>query len=201
LAACGTRATDRGSAAHWRAHAVRHGRFGSAGAIRGIPGKAAAIGLDRCRNVHVDARWSAGNASDTRKYAEELVALAPDVIFASASPGLGSALQTTRTIPIVFATVTDPVGAGYVQSLSQPGGNLTGFTPIENSLGGKWVELLKEIAPRVARVAMVFDRAMAPFASYYLNPFKAAAASFGMEAIVAPVDDMAELERVVADLD
>src|SRR5207249_7351099 len=102
-----------------------------------------------------------------------------------------------NTIPIIFAMVGDPVGSGFVASLSRPGGNLTGFTPIENSLGGKWVELLKEIAPRVARVAMVFAPAMAPFASYYLNPFKAAAASFGMEAIVAPVEDMAALERVV----
>jgi putative ABC transport system substrate-binding protein len=94
--------------------------------------------------------------------------------------------------------VGDPVGSGFVASLSRPGGNLTGFTPIENSLGSKWVELLKEIAPRVARVAVVFDPAMAPFASYYLNPFRAAAASLGMEAIVAPIDDMAALERVVA---
>jgi putative ABC transport system substrate-binding protein len=106
--------------------------------------------------------------------------------------------QQTNTIPIVFAMVGDPVGSGFVANLSRPGGNLTGFTPIENSLGSKWVELLKEIAPRVARVAMVFDPAMAPFASYYLNPFKAAAASLGMEAIVAPIDDMAALERVVA---
>jgi putative ABC transport system substrate-binding protein len=106
--------------------------------------------------------------------------------------------QQTNTIPVVFAMVGDPVGSGFVASLSRPGGNLTGFTPIENSLGGKWVELLKEIAPRVAKVAMVFAPAMAPFASYYLNPFKAAAASLGMEAIVAPVDDMAALERVVA---
>ena len=84
--------------------------------------------------------------------------------------------------------------------MSRPGGNLTGFTPIENSLGGKWVELLKEIAPRVARVTMVLNPAMAPFASYYLNPFKVAAASFGMDAIVAPVEDMAKLEGVVATL-
>jgi putative ABC transport system substrate-binding protein len=106
--------------------------------------------------------------------------------------------QQTNTIPIVFAMVGDPVGSGFVASLSRPGGNLTGFTPIENSLGGKWVELLKEIVPRVARVAMVFDPAMAPFASYYLNPFKAAAASLAMEAIAAPIDDMTALERVVA---
>jgi putative tryptophan/tyrosine transport system substrate-binding protein len=89
------------------------------------------LGWTDGRNVHVDVRWSAGNASDTRKYAEELVALAPDVIFASGSAGIGSALQATRTIPIVFAIVPDPVGAGYVQSLSQPGGNATGFMMFE----------------------------------------------------------------------
>ena len=94
--------------------------------------------------------------------------------------------------------VGDPVGSGFVASLSRPGGNLTGFTPIENSLGGKWVELLKEIAPRVGRAAVLFHPPMAPFASYYLDPFKAAAASFGIKAVVAPVDDMAEVESAVA---
>jgi putative ABC transport system substrate-binding protein len=94
------------------------------------------LGWTDGRNVHIDVRWS-GNASDTRKHAEELVALAPDVIFASGSPGIGSALQATRTIPIVFAIVPDPVGAGYVQSLSQPGGNATGFMMFEYSLCAK----------------------------------------------------------------
>jgi putative tryptophan/tyrosine transport system substrate-binding protein len=94
--------------------------------------------------------------------------------------------------------VGDPVGSGFVASLSRPGGNLTGFVPIENSLGNKWVELLKEVAPRVVRVALVFDPAMEAFTSYYLDPFKATAASLGMEATVAPVYDMTSLERVVA---
>jgi putative ABC transport system substrate-binding protein len=149
-------------------------------------------------NVQIDTRWATADVESLQHFAKQLVALHPDLILTGSTPATAAMRQQTNTIPIIFAMVGDPVGSGFVASLSRPEGNLTGFTPIENSLGGKWVELLKEIAPRVARVAMVFDPAMAPFASYYLNPFKAAAASFGMEAIVAPVDDMAELERVVA---
>jgi putative ABC transport system substrate-binding protein len=107
-------------------------------------------------------------------------------------------LQHTRIIPIIFVMVSDPVGSGFVASLPRPGGNVTGFTAIEGALGGKWVELLKEIAPQVARVALLFNPAMAPYAEYYLPPFKAAAASLGVEAIVAPVHGSSELEPVVA---
>jgi putative ABC transport system substrate-binding protein len=107
-------------------------------------------------------------------------------------------MQHTRTIPIVFATVADPVGSGFVASLAQPGGNVTGFQAMVGSLGGKWLELLKEIAPRVARIAMLFNPAVAPYAESYLNPFKAAATSFAVEAIAAPVRDTSELEFVVA---
>jgi ABC-type uncharacterized transport system substrate-binding protein len=157
----------------------------------------AKLGWTEGHNIQIDTRWATANVKSLEQSAKQLVALQPDVILTGSTPATAAMREQTNTIPIVFAMVGDPVGSGFVASLSRPGGNLTGFTPIENSLGGKWVELLKEIAPRVARVAMVFDPAMAPFASYYLNPFKAAAASFGMEAIVAPVDDVAELERVV----
>jgi putative tryptophan/tyrosine transport system substrate-binding protein len=158
----------------------------------------AKLGWTEGHNIQIDTRWATANVKSLEQSAKQLVALQPDVILRGSTPATAAMREQTNTIPIVFAMVGDPVGSGFVASLSRPGGNLTGFTPIENSLGGKWVELLKEIAPRVTRVAMLFDPAMAPFASYYLNPFKAAAASFGMEAIVAPVDDMAELERVVA---
>jgi putative tryptophan/tyrosine transport system substrate-binding protein len=158
----------------------------------------AKLGWSEGHNIRIDTRWATVNVKSLEQSAKQLVALQPDVILTGSTPATAAMREQTNTIPIVFAMVGDPVGSGFVASLSRPGGNLTGFTPIENSLGGKWVELLKEIAPRVTRVAMLFDPAMAPFASYYLNPFKAAAASFGMEAIVAPVDDMAELERVVA---
>jgi putative tryptophan/tyrosine transport system substrate-binding protein len=158
----------------------------------------AKLGWTEGHNIQVDTRWATANVKSLEQSAKQLVALQPDVILTGSTPATAAMREQTNTIPIVFAMVGDPVGSRFVASLSRPGGNLTGFTPIENSLGGKWVELLKEIAPRVAKVAMVFDPAMAPFASYYLNPFRAAAASFGMEAIVAPVDGMAELERVVA---
>jgi len=107
-------------------------------------------------------------------------------------------LHQTRTVPIIFANVADPVGSGFVTSLSRPGGNITGFTAMEGSVAGKWLELLKEIAPRVARVVFFFNPATATYAEYYLSPFKAAATSFGVEAIAAPAHDMSELESVVA---
>src|SRR5262249_30531797 len=96
------------------------------------------------RNIQIDYRWSAGNVDDTRKYASELVALAPDVIFAPGSAAMGPLLQATRNIPVVFAIVADPVGSGFVNSLSRPGGNATGFTTFEYSIGAKWLEVLKQ---------------------------------------------------------
>ena len=136
--------------------------------------------------------------SRCRRFAKELVALQPDLILSQARPPLAALLQQTRTIPIIFAIVSDPVGSGFVASLPRPGGNVTGFTIMEPTMAGKWLELLKEIAPRIARVAFLFNPATAPYAEYYLNPFKAAAASFGVEAIAAPVHDTSELESVVA---
>jgi len=108
------------------------------------------------RNVHIDFRFGAGNAADVRKYAAELVALAPDVVLGVAAT-VGPLLQATRTVPIVFVIVPDPVGAGFVESLSRPGGNATGFLMFEYSLCGKWLELLKEIAPSVTRAAVLRD--------------------------------------------
>jgi ABC-type uncharacterized transport system substrate-binding protein len=155
------------------------------------------LGWTDGRNVHIDARWSAGNASDTRKYAEELVALAPDVIFAIGSPGLGSALQATRTVPIVFAIVPDPVGAGYVQSLSQPGGNATGFMMFEYSLCAKWLALLKEIAPGVTRAAVLRDPAIAAGVGQFAV-IQSVAPSVGVDVSPINITDTAEIERAVA---
>jgi putative ABC transport system substrate-binding protein len=107
------------------------------------------------QNVRVDYRWSGSNADNLRKYAAELVALAPDVILAHSSAAVAPLLQATRTAPIAFVNVADPVGAGYVQSLARPGGNATGFTNFEYSIAGKWLELLKEIAPGVTRAAVL----------------------------------------------
>ena len=113
------------------------------------------------QNVQIDYRWSAGNIDDTRKYAAELVALAPDVIFAPGSASLGPVLQATRSVPIVFAIVIDPVGSGFVNSLARPGGNVTGFTAFDYGIGAKWLELLKEVAPNVTRAAVIRDPAIA----------------------------------------
>jgi putative ABC transport system substrate-binding protein len=133
-----------------------------------------------------------------QQFAKELVVLQPDVILSQTTPTTAALLQQTRTIPIVFATVADPVGSGFVVSFPQPGGNVTGFNVSEPTLAGKFLELLKEIAPRVARVAMLFNPSTAPYAEFYLTPFKTAAASLGVEAITAPVHDRSELESIVA---
>src|SRR5262249_29605210 len=106
------------------------------------------------QNVQIDYRWGDGKPATMRKYAAELIALAPDVVLASSSASLAPLLEATRTVPIVFAGVGDPVAAGYVESLARPGGNATGFTLYEYSISGKWLELLKEVAPRVTRVAV-----------------------------------------------
>jgi putative ABC transport system substrate-binding protein len=156
------------------------------------------LGWTEGRNIRIDTRWAASDTEAMQRLAQELVALQPDLILSQITPTTAALLQQTRTIPIVFAMVADPVGSGFVASFSQPGGNVTGFVTLEGSVGGKWLELLKEIAPRVARVAMLFNPATATFIEYYLNPFKAAAASFGVEAIAAPAHDTSELETVVA---
>jgi len=157
------------------------------------------LGWAEGRNVRIDTRWPIpADVESMQRLAKELVALQPDVILSQITPTTAALLQHTRTIPIVFATVSDPVGSGFVASLSRPGGHVTGFATLEGSLGGKWVELLKEIAPRVARVALLFNPATATMAEYYLDPMKAAAASLGVEAIVAPVHGRSELESIIA---
>jgi putative tryptophan/tyrosine transport system substrate-binding protein len=158
------------------------------------------LGWTEGRNIRVDTRWASADAEAMQRFAQELVALQPDLILSATTPAVAALLQQTRTILIVFALVADPVGSGFVASFARLGGNVTGFVIVEGSLGGKWLELLKEIAPRVVRVAMLFNPSTALYAEFYLNPFKAAAASLGVEAITAPVHDMSELESVVARL-
>src|SRR6516165_7768237 len=156
------------------------------------------LGWMEGRNIRIDARWPAFDAESRQRFAKELVALQPDLILSHTTPTTAALLQQTRTTPIVFATVTDPVGSGFVPSLARPGGNVTGFTLVEPTMAAKWVELLKEIAPRVNRVAMLFNPATATYADYFLKPFKAAAPSFAVEAIEVPVHDTSELEPVIA---
>jgi putative ABC transport system substrate-binding protein len=157
------------------------------------------LGWAEGRNIRIDTRWATpGDAESRQRFAQELVALRPDLILSHGTPTTATLLQQTRSIPILFAGVSDPVGSGFVASFPRPGGNVTGFITMEPTMAGKWLELLKEIAPRVARVALLFNPATAPYAEYWLNPFKAAAASFALEAIVAPVRDTSELESVLA---
>jgi ABC-type uncharacterized transport system substrate-binding protein len=157
------------------------------------------LGWTEGRNTRIDTRWTApADAESRQRFAKELVALQPDVILSHTTPTTAALLQQTHTIPIIFATVSDPVGSGFVASFPRPGGNVTGFTLIEPTMAGKWVQLLKEIAPRVNRVAFLFNPATATYADYFLKPFKAAASSFAVEAIAASVRDSFELESVVA---
>ena len=155
------------------------------------------LGWMEGRNSQINIRWAAADVELMKRFAKEIVALQPDVILTSSTPAAAAMLQQTRTIPVIFVLVADPVGSGFVASLPRPGGNATGFTPIVRSLGGKWVELLKEIAPRITRVTLLFNRPTATFVEGYLDPFKAAAASLGVEAIVAPFNDMPTLESIV----
>jgi putative ABC transport system substrate-binding protein len=159
------------------------------------------LGWEEGRNLRIDTRWTApSDAASRERFAEELVTLQPDLILAHNTPSTAALLQHTRTIPIIFVSVSDPVGSGLVASFPRPGGNVTGFTNIEPTMASKWLELLKEIAPRVDRVALLFNPTTAPYAEYYLNPFKAAAASFAVHAIVASVRERSELESVIATL-
>ena len=155
------------------------------------------FGWTEGHNIRIDTRWAA-EVELMQQFAKELVALQPDLILSHTTPTTTALLQQTRTIPIVFAIVGDPVGSGFVASFPRPGGNITGFNVSEPTLAGKFLELLKEIAPHVARVAMLFNPATATYAEYWLSPFKTAAASFAVEAITAPVHDRSELESVIA---
>jgi putative tryptophan/tyrosine transport system substrate-binding protein len=158
------------------------------------------FGWTEGRNFRIDFRWGAlDDAEGRQRSARELIALQPDLILTQNTPPTASMLKQTRTIPVVFVIVADPVGSGFVGSLARPGGNATGFTIMEPTISGKWVELLKEIAPSVNRVAVLFNPATTPYADIYLNPFKAAAASFGLEAVVAPVHSVSDLEFAVAE--
>ena len=147
-------------------------------------------------NVQIDYRWAAGNAGHFYRYAEELLALAPDVILASATPSVQAMQKVTRTVPIVFALVADPVGAGIVESLAQPGGNTTGFTPMEYSFGAKWLELLKEIAPLVTRVAVLRDLTIG---LGQLGAIQAVAPSVGVELRAGGLRDAGEIERGITE--
>jgi ABC-type uncharacterized transport system substrate-binding protein len=148
------------------------------------------------RNLRVEVRWAGGNAEDIRRHAAELAALAPDVIIANGSAGVGPLLQVTRTVPIVFAIVPDPVGAGFVDSLARPGGNATGFMLFEYGIGGKWLELLKQIAPGVTRVGVLRDPTVTTGIGQW-GAIQTAAPSFGLEVSPINLRDAHEIERAI----
>jgi putative tryptophan/tyrosine transport system substrate-binding protein len=157
----------------------------------------ALLGWTIGRNVRIDTRWAGANAAEIRRHAAELVALAPDVILAHGAGPVAALLEATRTVPIVFVAVIDPVGGGFVDSLARPGGNTTGFTLFEYGISGKWLELLKEIAPRVTRAAVLRNPAIAS-GSGQLGAIQAVAPSFGVELSPVNVRDAGEIERAVA---
>ena len=153
------------------------------------------------RNLEIDTRWAAGDAGQFRKYAAELVALEPDVILAAATPAVTALQQASRTVPIVFAGISDPIGNGFVESFSRPGGNITGFTLFEAAVGGKWLELLKEIAPSIKHVSMLFNPETANAGAsggIYLQSIEAAAQVQSIELIASPVHNPADIDDVFA---
>jgi len=165
--------------------------------VNAFVGELQRLGWSAGRNVRIDTRWAGGSAETNRKYAEELVALAPDVIMAAGNSAAGPLLRVTRTIPIVFTIVPDPVGAGLVDSFARPGGNATGFTSFAYDIGGKWLELLKECAPQVSRVGVIRDPATTAGVGQW-SAIHTAAPSFGMEASPVNLRDARELEHSIS---
>jgi putative ABC transport system substrate-binding protein len=148
--------------------------------------------------VRFDYRWATGTLNPMGSYAADLMALSPDLIVAAATPALAAVWRETRSVPIVFVNVADPIGQGFVAGMAHPGGNVTGFTSFEFSTGGKWVEVLKEISPSLVRIVVIYNPATAPYFPLFLRSIEAAAPSFAVKPIVVPVHDAAEIERVIA---
>ena len=158
------------------------------------------LGWTDGRNIRVDYRWGAGNVGRVQMFAKELVGLNPDVLVSLFTPSTAALQSETKTVPIVFAMVSDPLGSGFVASFARPGGNITGFVNLEASLSGKWLELMHRIAPSVSRVAMLFNPQSEPYARYYLDTFHAGAAALSVMAIEAPFHDAVEIESVMTNL-
>jgi putative ABC transport system substrate-binding protein len=156
------------------------------------------LGWVEGRNLRSDVRWAGMDEAAIRRIAKEIVTSKPDLILSSSSLPTRILKAEVETIPVIFANIVDPVGQGIVASLARPGGNITGFVNLEASVSGKYVELLKEIAPRVVRVVIVYNPTTAPYFEFYLKPFRAAAATLGIEPVAAAVRDLAELNSVLA---
>jgi putative ABC transport system substrate-binding protein len=168
------------------------------GSVKAFTQALASLGWMEGKNIRLDCRFAAADPTLFTSYAAELVGLSPDVILASSAPALAALRQQTRTIPIVFVLVPDPVGMGFVQSLVRPGGNITGFTLYDPPLMGKWLQLLKEVAPGVTHIAVIFNPDTTPYAPLFNRAIEAAAPSFGVTITFAPVHDDAGIEEAIA---
>jgi putative tryptophan/tyrosine transport system substrate-binding protein len=206
-----------GSAAVWplAAHAQQGERMRRVGVLMGISAsdpdyqryvsaftqELQNLGWRDGNNLHLEYRFAVGEAGFAQAFAKELVEQHPDVIVAHTTPTVTALMRETHTIPIVFISVADPVGGGFVRSFAAPGGNITGFTNIESSMSGKWLELLKEMSPQLKRVAAIFNPDTAPTGGqFFLRPFEAVAASLAIEPIASPVRNVAEIETAIATL-
>jgi putative tryptophan/tyrosine transport system substrate-binding protein len=161
-------------------------------------GALAKLGWTEGSNLRTEVRWGAGDADKIRSFAKELVDVRPDVIVGQSTPVVAALVRETQTIPIVFLNVADPIGSGFVVSLAHPGGNLTGFTTDNSALGGKWLELLKEIAPRAVRIALMFNPTTAVPLKFYMPSVQAAASTAGVAVNATPVHAKEEIEGVIA---
>jgi putative ABC transport system substrate-binding protein len=158
------------------------------------------LGWNVGRNIAIDYRWAAADVGRMTTFAKELVALKPDLIVGQTTPVIEALQRETKTVPIVFVVVSDPVGSGFVNSLPRPGGNITGFINVESSLSGKWIELLKEVVPHLSRAALLFNPETAPFFNYFLQPFESAARASAIDPTTATVHTPGDIERIFAEL-
>ena len=158
------------------------------------------LGWREGQNLRVDVRWTEGKPDLIHSYAMELVATAPDLIVASSTANLKAVLPATRSIPIVFLLVSDPVVQGFISNLARPGGNMTGFSAYEFSMGAKWLDLLKQMAPSLTRIGVMFNPDTSPQSQLFLRSIEAAAPGFGVQAIAAPIHDSTEIARAIGDI-
>ncbi len=159
-----------------------------------------ALGWTEGRNLRIDTFWAAGDISRATAFAKKLVTLQPEVILSNTTPVTEALYRETKKVPLVFVNVSDPIGSGFVESLPRPGGNVTGFINLESSLVEKWLELLKEVAPRVTRVAVMFNPQTAPYVEYYLKPLETAASKIDVKTFTAPVRSDPDIEAAIAAL-
>jgi putative ABC transport system substrate-binding protein len=158
----------------------------------------AELGWPEGKTFHIETRWTVADAVEALNFAQELVGMKPDVLVANGTPSLVAMRQVTSSIPVVFVSVADPVGQGFVPSLARPRGNITGFSAEEASMGGKWLELLKELAPRVARIAIIYNPETAPYGPMFFPAMQAAAPRMAVALAISPVQSSADIEQVIA---